>query len=39
MHSCYESAGVQDAISLEEAMAAYYGSCLEVKCGGGFSFK
>ncbi len=28
MHSCYETAGVQDAIYLEEAMAAYYGSSL-----------
>ena len=29
MHSCYETAAVADAISLEEAMAAYYGSTLE----------
>ncbi len=29
MHSCYETAGVQDAIDLENAMAAYYGSTLE----------
>ena len=28
MHSCYETAGVKDAISLEEAMAFYYGSRL-----------
>ncbi len=26
MHSCYETAGVQDAIYLEQAMTAYYGS-------------
>lgn len=30
MHSCYESASVQDAIYLEEAMASYYGSSLKV---------
>ena len=30
MHSCYETAAVSDAIALEEAMAAYYGSTLEV---------
>lgn len=29
MHSSYESASVQDAIYLEEAMAAYYGSTLK----------
>ena len=29
MHSCYETAAVSDAIALEEAMAAYYGTCLE----------
>ena len=29
MHSCYETAGIQDALWLEEAMAAYYGSTLE----------
>ncbi len=33
MHSCYETAGVKDAIALEEAMAVYYGSSLE--CGDG----
>ena len=31
MHSCYETAAVADAIALEEAMAAYFGSTLEVK--------
>ncbi len=30
MHSCYETAGVQDAIDLEEVMAAYYAGSLEV---------
>lgn len=29
MHSCYETAAVSDAIDLETAMAAYYGSTLE----------
>ncbi len=33
MHSSYETAGVQDAIYLEEAMAAFYGSSLECKDG------
>ena len=32
MHSCYETVGVQDALDLESAMAAYYGSTLTV-CG------
>ena len=32
MHSCYETAAVQDALYLEEAMAAYYSSTLE--CSG-----
>ena len=31
MHSCYETAGVQDAIDLEKAMAAYYAGSLEVQ--------
>ena len=30
MHSCYETAGVQDAIDLEKAMTAYYAGSLEV---------
>ena len=30
MHSCYETIGVQDAIDLESAMAAYYGCALTV---------
>ena len=29
MHSCYETAGVQDALYLEQAMIAYYNSNLE----------
>ncbi len=33
MHSCYETAGVLDAIALEEAMAVYYGSTLEARDG------
>ena len=28
MHSCYETAGVQDVLYLEDAMAAYYASAL-----------
>ena len=31
MHSCYETGAVADAIALEEAMATYYGSTLEVQ--------
>ena len=31
MHSAYETAGVQDALDLEKAMAVYYGSSLEVR--------
>ena len=30
MHSCYETAAVADALSLEDAMAAYYSSALEI---------
>ena len=30
MHSCYETAGVQDAIYLEEAMTAFYSTTLAV---------
>ena len=30
MHSCYETAGVRDAIDLEKAMAVYYAGSLEV---------
>lgn len=29
MHSCYETAAVQDALYLEDAMAVYYGSTLK----------
>ena len=38
MHSSFETAGVQDAIYLEEAMAAFYSSSLEV-CGGNYILK
>ena len=38
MHSCYETAAVADAIALEEAMAVYYGSTLEVT-GSGYVLK
>ena len=30
MHSCYETAGVQDSLYLEDAMAAYYSATLEL---------
>ena len=30
MHSCYETIGVQDALDMEAAMAAYYGCALTV---------
>lgn len=33
MHSCYETAGVQDAIWMEEALTAFYGTSLEVTNG------
>ena len=33
MHSCYETAGVQDAIWMEEVLTAYYSTALEVKNG------
>ena len=33
MHSCYETAGVQDAIYLEQAMTAYYSTNMEVRNG------
>ena len=36
MHSCYETAGVRDAIALEESMAAFYGTVLECSPDGGF---
>ena len=31
MHSCYETGAVADAIALEDAMTAYYGSTLEIR--------
>ena len=30
MHSCYETAGVQDALDLEKVMEVYYSGSLEV---------
>ena len=36
MHSCYETAAVADAIYLETAMEAYYGTTLEIRDGGFF---
>ena len=38
MHSCYETASVSDAIALEKAMAAFYGSTLEAT-ENGFALK
>ncbi len=38
MHSSFETAGVQDAIYLEEAMAAFYGSALKIS-GGNYTLK
>ena len=37
MHSCYETAAVCDAISLEEAMTAYYSSTLQSAADGVFA--
>jgi len=34
MHSCYETAATADALSLEKAMTAFYGSTLELSAGG-----
>ena len=39
MHSCYETAAVQDALYLEEAMAVYYSSTLSCGNGGEISLK
>ena len=39
MHSCYETAAVQDALYLEEAMAVYYSSTLECPDGSTFCLK
>ena len=38
MHSCYETAAVKDAGALVDAMAAFYGSCLEVS-GNSYTLK
>ncbi len=34
MHSCYETAGVGDALALEEVMQEFYGSALEISGDG-----
>jgi len=39
MHSCYETAAVADAIFLEQAMEAYYGSTLERPADGKYNLK
>ena len=39
MHSCYETAGVKDAAYLAEAMAAYYGTELEVLEDGNYAIR
>ena len=36
MHSCYETAGVRDAIALEDAMTTCYSASLERTADGGF---
>ena len=36
MHSCYETAGVKDALYLETAMRAYYSSALRMLCDGSY---
>ena len=38
MHSCYETAGVKDVAYLEEAMAAFYSTSLEIG-GGNYTLK
>ena len=39
MHSCYETAGVEDAKNLVKAMTAYYGSTLSVPEDGNYQLK
>ena len=39
MHSCYETAGVKDAVYLEEAMRVYYGSQLQRTGDCGYTLK
>ena len=39
MHSSYETAGVKDGAWLEDGMAAFYGSTLEVSANGGYALK
>jgi len=38
MHSCYETAGVQDVLDLEKAMAQFYSTALE-RTGDGYALK
>ena len=38
MHSCYETGAVADAVALEDAMAAYYSSTLEI-CGNSYTLR
>ena len=39
MHSCYETAGVQDVLYLLEAMTAYYSCALEVQADGIYNIR
>ena len=39
MHSCYETAGVQDALYLADAMACFYSSALEVTADGSWNIQ
>ena len=39
MHSCYETASVQDTLYLLQAMTAYYGSSLTHEEDGKFSLR
>ena len=39
MHSSFETAAVADALALEDAMAAFYGSALAVSADGGYALK
>ncbi len=36
MHSCYETAGIQDILSLVKVMSRYYGCSLESDCDGNY---
>lgn len=39
MHSCYETAGVQDVTYLQKVMTTYYGTTLKLTENGGFALK